>query len=252
MPCTPFGEVDAFVSQIAQYLMLQGDARSVAVLVASEAALIRGDSDFGRTSWELRIRLPGPFFVNITDEERSACEIVIEVAANAVKSADYDSVSLVKIVVGVEPKKDWRQDAYAWLRGEGINNQGRVRSDNLPSRQEDGLLFRSKPEIHVYKALKAHGVTFAPLAVFLRGGATYQRIEPDFVVLQEGKMMLLEVDGDTHHMESPAEADRRTRMFEDEGAFIHHVQASECDTPEKATAAVHDLLAAFERRRRSR
>ena len=44
-------------------------------------------------------------------------------------------------------REDWRNDQIAWLRGEGINNQGRVRSDNVASRQEDGLLFLSMPEI---------------------------------------------------------------------------------------------------------
>jgi len=37
----------------------------------------------------------------------------------------------------------------------------------------DGLLFRSQPEINLYRAFKALGITFAPLPVFIRGGETY-------------------------------------------------------------------------------
>ena len=39
-----------------------------------------------------------------------------------------------------------------------INNQGKVRSDNIASRQHDGLLFRSAPEINLYCALKDLGL----------------------------------------------------------------------------------------------
>lgn len=74
----------------------------------------------------------------------------------------------------------------AWLRGEGITNQGRVRSDNIAARAFDGLLFRSQPEINLYGALKAAGVSFAPLPVFVRGGHDYRRIEPDFIIVKDG------------------------------------------------------------------
>ena len=44
------------------------------------------------------------------------------------------------------------------LSGEGITNQGRVRSDNIAARVHDGLLFRSRPEVLFYEALKRKGV----------------------------------------------------------------------------------------------
>jgi hypothetical protein len=77
---------------------------------------------------------------------------------------------------------DWRLKAKAWLRGEGVNNQGRVRSDKIAPYTRDGLLFRSKPEINLYNALKGRGITFAPLPVFIRGGDDPRRKEPDFVI----------------------------------------------------------------------
>jgi hypothetical protein len=45
---------------------------------------------------------------------------------------------------------NWREQALAWLRGDGVTNQGRVRSDNIAARQYDGLLFRSDEEINLY------------------------------------------------------------------------------------------------------
>jgi hypothetical protein len=131
---------------------------------------------------------------------------------------------------------DWRAQAVAWLRAEGINNQGRVRSDNIAARSSDGLLFRSQAEIRLYQALKPLGVSFAPLPVFMRGGASYRRIEPDFLIVHRGIVMAIEVDGDTVHRETPAEAHDRTMMLQHEGVHIERVKASDCETPELAGA----------------
>jgi hypothetical protein len=100
-------------------------------------------------------------------------------------------------IPNTDPK--WRDKARTWLAGDGVTNQGRVRSDNIASRECDGLLFRSEPEILLYKALKSLGLSFAPLPVFIRGGQTYRRIEPDFVIVKSGIVMIVEVDGDTVH-----------------------------------------------------
>jgi hypothetical protein len=62
-----------------------------------------------------------------------------------------------------------------------------------------------------------------------------------------------EVEGlDPRLPESPAEADRRTRMFKVEGAYIERVKAADCDTPEKAEATAHRILTDFKRWRSTR
>jgi hypothetical protein len=111
----------------------------------------------------------------------------------------------------------------------------------------DGLLFRSHAEVTLYRALKDTGVPFAPLAVFLQGGSTYQRIEPDFVLIRDRVVLVVEVDGDTVHRERPAEADRRLRMLKHEGVVIERVLASECDTPEKARSCALRLVGVMEK-----
>jgi hypothetical protein len=141
---------------------------------------------------------------------------------------------------------DWRDAANRWLSGEGINNQARVRSNNIASLECDGLLFRSEPEINLYRALKGAGVTFAPLPVFLRGGTAYARLEPDFVVLKDGCVLVIEVDGDTYHRETPADAHKRLLPLDHEGAKIERVTAAECDTPEKARVCAQRLIAVID------
>jgi very-short-patch-repair endonuclease len=110
------------------------------------------------------------------------------------------------------------------------------------------LLFRSEPEIHLYRAFKAAGVTFAPLPVFLRGGQNYSRLEPDFVLLKDGVLMVVEVDGDTYHREFPVEAHARLAPLDREGAKIERIRAEECSTPENAKGCAEHLLKILEKR----
>jgi very-short-patch-repair endonuclease len=104
----------------------------------------------------------------------------------------------------------------------------------------------------LYKALKSLGVSFAPLAVFIRGGQTYRRIEPDFIIIRSGIVMIVEVDGDTVHLETPAEAHARTTMLVHEGAHLERVKSSECDTPVKALAYANSIIQLFSTLKASR
>jgi hypothetical protein len=126
------------------------------------------------------------------------------------------------------------------------NNQGRVRSDNVAPYEEDGLRFRSLPEVYFYRALKRLEVTFAPLAVFVRGGDEQRRIEPDFIIYRDGLLLAVEIDGPQHN-EAPAEIARRTAMFTVEGAVVEHVTADDCGTETLARATVERLLHIFDR-----
>lgn len=240
-------DTDNFVGRIARLLAERGRTREVAMLTLGECSLEEDPDD--NTSWGTPYRLEvsvSPRLYVETDAGRDSATRTIKDAANELRDNRGEFVSYVAIVPNVKVLPEWKEGALRWLRGEGVNNQGRVRSDNVAARECDGLLFRSEPEIYLYQALKAAGVTFAPLPVFLRGGRTYERLEPDFVVFRKGCLMLIEVDGDTVHVETPAEADQRTRLFKHEGALIERVPASECDTKEKAAARAVRLLADFD------
>lgn len=156
----------------------------------------------------------------------------------------------VFIVPADEAPTNWRKQALAWLWGEGVTDQGRVRSDNIAARQYDGLLFRSEQEINLYRALKAAGVSFAPLPIFVRGGNGYRRIEPDFVVVKGGMIAVIEVDG--NHQESPVEAHDRTTMLVHEGAHVERVRASDCSTSDGAEMCARRVLASLAKVRASR
>jgi hypothetical protein len=245
---------EPLVATLAQMAATRGDALAVAALAESEPAILYKESyrDFGKDYdlYTLRLRLPAALYARLGDDLEKLRDRLREMAYEITSA--YDELRYVAAVViapEMERMDGWREQAKSWLRGEGINNQGRVRSDNIAARQHDGLLFRSQPEINLYSALKSKGIYFAPLPVFLRGGATYQRLEPDFVLLHKGVMMVVEVDGATVHQESPAEAHARTQGLLREGVRVERVPADACETPEKAAQCATRLIEALERYR---
>lgn len=138
----------------------------------------------------------------------------------------------------VNPSVDFRNSVI----GKRINNQGRVRSDNLASLEYDGLYFRSEPEINLYKALKRTGIVFAPLPVFLKGGKTYERYEPDFVIIKDGLVTIIEVDGFIIHSKTKEYDSKRQSLFEKEGVKVIRVNASDCYTLEDAHEVVKRII----------
>lgn len=241
-------DVETLVATVTHLFMHKGAAREVAILVSATAELPQTNYDNwngGTYGYTLELRVPVTLYVQVSSIKEE-CERLINEEASPLFSGND---RLERVLLHPLPQSDssWRDKARSWLAGTDINNQGRVRSDNIASRECDGLLFRSQPEILLYKALKSVGVSFAPLPVFLRGGQTYQRIEPDFVIVRGGIVMVVEVDGDTVHLESPAEAHARTLMLLHEGVHLERVKASRCDSPEKAIIYARQVIQIFDK-----
>lgn len=233
------------LATVARVFAMEGNARMVAVLAYAEASLDQTDWDNwngGTAVFTLYLRIPIGLYAQIGGE----LDALIDELHNRIGPlwAAYTDDWLGKVLVLPQLSDDgtWQDKARAWLAGDGVTNQGRVRSKNVAPRERDGLLFRSQAEINLYLALKQVGVSFAPLPVFVRGGREYQRIEPDFIILKDGLCMVVEVDGDTVHQESPAEAHARTTMLEYEGAHVERISASECATAEGAAACARKLI----------
>lgn len=168
-------------------------------------------------------------------------------------SCESDGLSLVKIFPQVAPApNDWREQALAFVRGEGVTNQGRVRSDNIASKQHRGLLFGHKRKSLSFEAMTRARLAVAPLPVFVRIGKNYHRIEPDFVVIYQGLTFVIEVDGDTFHRESPAEADKRLIPLTHDGIEVRRIKAEEVSDEAHAEVAVRKLINYMSSRKRSR
>lgn len=234
-------DLDPLLSTLARTLANEGLNRELAVLVNAQPELVEFDNGYGEERYNLKLSIPFKLFAQV-QAEVDKCEKVILKALTPLRGSIEEIITAVTITPLLVKDNSWRDKAQVWLSGEKVNNQGRVRSDNVAPRTADGLQFRSLPEIYLYQALKSLGVSFAPLPVFVRGGDEYRRIEPDFVILKEGIVLVVEVDGDTYHRETPSEAHNRTTMLAHEGASIERINASQCDTPEKATACAKRLM----------
>jgi hypothetical protein len=259
----PFG-AEALAAALAHAAMAQGDATSVTALAVSVPRLeVTGyrnvwgdrvpfpDSD-STTLLTLYLEVPAESFGQFYPVREDVQKNIFVMFESIIASYPEYKASGVFIVPAAKPPANWHEQALAWLRGDGVTNQGRVRSDNIAARQYDGLLFRSEHEINLYRAFKTQGVTFAPLPVFVRGGNSYRRIEPDFIIVKGGMVAVIEVDSNMAHQESPVEAHDRTTMLVHEGAHVERVRASDCSTMEGAEVCAKRILASLGKVRASR
>lgn len=231
---------------LARLFAAEAAAREVAVLTYSSPEVVETGFDNwngGTTFYSLFLHVPVSLYPQLQSGLGNLEQAILDKAQVLLEQYANDRLTQVKVVPAVVEDPQWREKAAAWLSGSKVSNQGRVRSDNVAPLTSDGLLFRSHPEVHFYRALKALGVSFAPLPVFIRGGETYSRIEPDFVIVHNGITLVVEVDGDTVHQETPAEAHKRTTILLHEGAHFERIPASECDRPAKAKAAAEQVIA---------
>ena len=250
---SPFNTEDLAAAAV-EALKLRGDARAIAVMVAGECTMDMVNSDFGVNFWQLMITLPVQLFYAMSENDRKATEAAIaDVVLPFYSTTPKDSLEGVTIAPRVgEAAQDWREEAMRYVKGEGVTNQGRVRSDNIASRQHQGLLFRSQAEVTLFTALTRAQLAVAPLPVFIRIGKAYNRLEPDFVVVYKGLTFVIEVDGDTYHRELPAEADKRLIPLTYEGVDVRRIRASELSSDAAADAAVKELIEFMSRRKAAR
>ncbi|EKO3559356.1 hypothetical protein HJA72_000021 [Vibrio fluvialis] len=250
-----FADPESILGTLARLFAAKGAAREVAVLTYSSPEVKESYYDNwngGTTHYTLYLHVPINLYPQLESDLAEIENAILENAGVFLSNFENDILSTVKIIPAVLEDPQWRDKASAWLSGSKITNQGRVRSDNVAPLTTDGLLFRSQPEIHFYRALKSEGVSFSPLPVFIRGGQSYSRIEPDFVIVHNGITMVVEIDGDTVHQETPAEAQARVRTLQHEGVQVERILASECDEPQKAIVAVKRILVAIDKLKASK
>jgi hypothetical protein len=245
-------DIEALLATSARLFASEGSMREVAILANAQPSIEWCGENFGRNIYHLYLQVPHYLYSQISDEIEVCEDLILKKARILLKPYPEDELAYLSISPILSAGEEWRENAKKWVTGKGVNNQGRVRSNNIASIQEDGLLFRSQNEVLFYKALKSLGVSFAPLPVFIRGGEEYRRIEPDFVIVKNGVVLVVEVDGDTVHNETPAEAHDRTTMLAHEGVHIERIRASECQTPDQAVACAKRMLQVIDKIKSSR
>lgn len=246
--------LEDFLASLVEALKIKGDARAITAIVEGDCRFDYVEMDFGIEYWSLHIMLPVHIFYALSDEDRQAISAVIaEGGSPFFMSTASAALRSVEISPGVVPAEEtWRSDAVRFIRGEGVTNQGRVRSDNVASKQHQGLLFRSKAEITLFQAMLRARLAVAPLPVFVRIGKSYHRLEPDFIVVYKGLTFVVEVDGDGFHKESPADAEKRLVPLTYEGVEVWRIRASDLESEDMANLAVKQLIAFMASRKEAR
>lgn len=245
----PFSDLDEVLASIAHALVAKGRLEDAKVFAQSDVSFECTDWDNwngGTDVWTLEVKVPYPTYTSYSeDEKRDLVEFLDMVVRPFVPEIGY----WVKIRLSPKPFKDpdWRRNVLGAVSGE-ITNQGRAHSKNVAPLEFEGLLFRSVPEQLLYKALKATGIPFAPLPVFVRGGERFSRVEPDFVLIKDGVVMFVEIDGSSYHKESPADAHYRIKPFQDEGVIVDRIKAEHCSTPELAQRYAAHLVGLIKKR----
>lgn len=250
-------DLGKILNALAREFAAEGKAREVALLAYSSVTIKRihdeDDEFLPYLRYYVYLESPPHLFLQVADSREELEGTLLEKAGNLTRRYEHEYIEKFVITTELPDDDRWREKAKSWVDGKGVTNQGRARSDNVAPLMCDGLLFRSQQETNLYRTLRAKGVSFAPLPVFVRGGQTYRRIEPDFVILKDGIVMIVEVDGDTVHRESPQEAHDRVTMLLHEGAHVERVNATkECDTEEKARACAAKILSVIEKLKNNR
>lgn len=148
------------------------------------------------------------------------------------------------------PDASWRHDLLELIKGRGVTNQA---SGAESTRLWQGFKFRSATEIKMAEALDRAGVLFFPLPKARVAPADNRRmnVEPDFVICDEGRWGVLEVDGEPFHppQRSAIEHDR-DRIFKRHGVgFVERFDAKRCyEQPDKTVEEFRLLMVKAYRR----
>src|SRR6266851_3586801 len=146
-------------------------------------------------------------------------------------------------LVDVEP--NWKAQMLEILQGKAVHNQG-IEISNRVSIIWRNLRFRSESEKRIAEALERAKVLFLPNCLArLHTPEGWKTKEPDFVICDNGRWGILEVDGEPFHPPSRTTDDhKRDRDFLASSIrIVQHYDASECyQQPDKVVENFLSLL----------
>jgi hypothetical protein len=121
----------------------------------------------------------------------------------------------------------WDQGVRQYLAGDYVDNQGAA--GKSPILDDLALRYKSHAEVAVSKALRKAGVLFFPLpvAVMTINGKSYKR-EPDFLICDEGRWGVLEVQGDSYHLSATKDHERAETLQRHGIKYVRFYDSKEC------------------------
>lgn len=142
MPDTEPDYAEPLLSALAHICAQLGEAQAVAVLAESVGKLAVTGEDFNYATYTLFLYCNHKLLARVFSKKEELEDSLLKKASNLF-CRDDGYLRVVSIVPDLHVEPDWREQAKAYLRGEGVTNQGRVRSDNIAGKLHDGLLLSS-------------------------------------------------------------------------------------------------------------
>src|SRR5438874_7457069 len=151
-------ELESFLATLARLFAHKGGSAEVAVLSMGKPRCEQtgyDNWDGGTDVFTITLEVPQSLCNQIEERRETIEKSLSEQSAQLMHRYPQTWLSGFVILPEMQADPEWRPKAKKWLAGETVTNQGRVRSDSVAPYSCDGLLFRSRSEISLYKALKA-------------------------------------------------------------------------------------------------
>lgn len=225
---------DAFLASAVQYLVEGSENDAAAILLGCTIELEpRGTWDYfggkGREAVDVEIAGPRMVVDALADWDNSIGKS-IQRAISALMPSDKYANSVVAWAQYIEIDGNWRQELQKMIKGNDGLNQG-MPIEGSEIQVWHGLRFRSKTEVKIAQTLQGRNVLFFPnCRARLRIEDGFGSREPDFLVCQEGKWGILQVDGEPWHSGyTRAKEQRDDLSFQKYGIkVVLHFSANRC------------------------
>jgi hypothetical protein len=220
---------DQILASAVRFLIDGGEEDSANVMLSCSLKYRWYTSDLGVDYYRFLLKGPRAAY-DILNDRSHPIRKSVEKAIEAVLPVDMemDSIIVSGELIDIDP--DWRSELLEIARGRGICNQaGYERSGGIRTWNNFG--FRSVSEIKIAEALDRDGVLFLPNCKARLGlGENRQNREADFLICQNGKWGIIEVDGSPFHPTTRTVQDHeRDRIFKIHGIMvIEHYDANKC------------------------
>ncbi len=227
------------------FLLSEKESEAALILLSCAVELDAVDNNWNGVAYSVYIKGPRYVYDILKKGEEHPVTRNIEAAFNAVLPArDYVKYIIPSInLIDVEPC--WKAQMLEIAQGKEVHNQG-VDINNRVTIMWKNLRFRSESEKKIAEALDKANVLFLPNCLArLNTPEGRKNKEPDFVVCENGRWGILEVDGEPFHPPSRTTDDhKRDRDFLAHGIrVVQHYDANECyQQPDKVVANFLNLL----------
>lgn len=243
MPVDIFENPEKLLANATNFLIQGQEFNEASILLLCEINVSIWDESYGLT--KLSIALTGNRAIyDIIQDDDNPSTIAICKAFNAVLPHDYSVGVLYGIVqLTDEFGSDWRTRMLAMIEGKMPLNQC-LPIQEKPRHSWEYLLFRSAVEVTIAQTLDKYRVLFLPNCMARLGiPGSRENKEADFLVCYDGKWGILEINGDTYHVNS-AKDHNRGRLFKLHGIRVFEpYEASRCiKEPEKVVQEFLELI----------